>query len=1043
MKLYQPVLYVGLGGTGCDIGAELERRLREEICGPDGTAFLRRRSKAHMLPYQLPSCVQFVYADLNRAALDRMPRRVVPGSRHIPAARATAHYVQDLVPQVDSYPQLARTLRLDLPHETAYWLPPPEDEPRVNPLQRGAGQFPTVGRAALFASFADGIAAAVHDLHTAIGNLSSSGEDLQALGGQRIRAVDVFVAFSVAGGTGGGIFYDYLHLIGQMFEQSELRAKIFPLVLMPSAYDQGLGGGRIAELNAGPALLDLFKMIGSQNRGEAERYLSSHHDIEPIDPDVSAVYYPVEGRISLRPGTIHTGVLFSRPIGARREDLHRSVTSLVTSLIGTELQQEDNWQGEAPQSFADSFVNAGAHRELAARDGIGDRGVSTAFVASLAVPFDDLADIIARRLLRTAIEQMSAPIGKDESNRGHIEAFLRAAGVHRVLAGDGVSLAESGPVHGAREMAAALNDRAAAMEAGLALLEADLRRDVPQLAENFDPRSAIQDLLGNMDVFRVQRIAFGHSELNDDIDRTGAAGLLHRRRAASSVPEEQRADPSAIPRLRDRFAGLRKLKWSDREPVAIREQQDGWYRQRTQVAWAEQWDAHAAEWQVTLSSAEFELGSLAKALLDFAHREAERPAPWASELYRHRVGVSYLLPPGGSGIEQFYQLAIRRLVSSLVSDGTLLSTATEADLVQALIGANSWREAYETASDQNAGQAVADMRDLVKSRLTVFLQDTAPDRQPLLPRLHDLLAGAAGTAMESSPDDYADEFREKLANLLPAAFTPQGSGPMKVLISYPADARSPQIEAYLRDSINLPGAPGIAYEMRDTLAQSITVVLFRSSMGVTDVQEIRDVLRLWASAVAAPQQRDLLQWRQRNGFESGYLATTEENRVEILQRLLGALWNGRVQADGPVASPERIRVTLAGGVTMNLKLTPLGQASSWGSLLRSYELWTLDHSEIHRLFSAQLMHELPAGLDSKIEAPADLYHVVTDLAERQIEELDSLIENLPRHGRSRAAQMRGFWARTMPAALALPFTGLEAPTRSNLRQLGTATGDKY
>ena len=57
MKLYQPVLFVGLGGTGCDIGAVLERRLREEICGPDGNDFRRLRAKEGMLPYQLPSCV--------------------------------------------------------------------------------------------------------------------------------------------------------------------------------------------------------------------------------------------------------------------------------------------------------------------------------------------------------------------------------------------------------------------------------------------------------------------------------------------------------------------------------------------------------------------------------------------------------------------------------------------------------------------------------------------------------------------------------------------------------------------------------------------------------------------------------------------------------------------------------------------------------------------------------------------------------------------------------------------------------------------------
>ena len=88
MKLYQPVLFVGLGGTGCDIGAELERRLREEICGPDGIDFRKHRGKDDMLPYQLPSCIQFVYADMNQAELDRLPRRVVPGPEHVPGGAA-------------------------------------------------------------------------------------------------------------------------------------------------------------------------------------------------------------------------------------------------------------------------------------------------------------------------------------------------------------------------------------------------------------------------------------------------------------------------------------------------------------------------------------------------------------------------------------------------------------------------------------------------------------------------------------------------------------------------------------------------------------------------------------------------------------------------------------------------------------------------------------------------------------------------------------------------------------------------------------------
>jgi hypothetical protein len=227
MKLYQPVMFVGLGGTGCAIGAELEHRLRDDICGPDGLDFRKLRNREDMLPYQLPSCIQFVYADLNAAELDRLPSRVVSGPEHEPAVRLTASYVRDLVPRASSYPDLARNLRMKVPAETAGWLPPASrDEPKTASLQKGAGQLPTIGRAALFGTFSDGsISAAVKDLRTAVGRLATSGEDLYALGGQRPKGVDVFVAFSVAGGTGAGLFYDYLHLLAQtLTSHSQLQA---------------------------------------------------------------------------------------------------------------------------------------------------------------------------------------------------------------------------------------------------------------------------------------------------------------------------------------------------------------------------------------------------------------------------------------------------------------------------------------------------------------------------------------------------------------------------------------------------------------------------------------------------------------------------------------------------------------------------------------------------------------------------------------------------------------------------------------------------
>ena len=156
MKLYQPVLFVGLGGTGCRIGVEFERGLRDAICGPDGRGFSALRGRGSMLPFQLPNCFQFVYADTNDAELGRLVGDVVPGPEHEKAVPPTAQYVTELMPNYDSYPKLAMHLRMKANAVVQDWLPPKtEDEPPVAPLQRGAGQFPTIGRAALYGTFHD------------------------------------------------------------------------------------------------------------------------------------------------------------------------------------------------------------------------------------------------------------------------------------------------------------------------------------------------------------------------------------------------------------------------------------------------------------------------------------------------------------------------------------------------------------------------------------------------------------------------------------------------------------------------------------------------------------------------------------------------------------------------------------------------------------------------------------------------------------------------------------------------------------------------
>jgi hypothetical protein len=1032
-KLYQPMLFVGLGGTGCDIGAELERRLRDAICGPDGNDFRRQRGKDGKLPYQLPSCIQFVYADLNQAELDRLPRRVVPGPENVPASALTARYVPVLDSEVDSFPELAMRLRLRAEDVVRGWLPPPtRDEPKVNPLRRGAGQFPTIARASLMSTFLDGIAPAVRDIRETAGRLATSGEDLQAMGGWPARAIDVFVAFSVAGGTGAGIFYDYLHLIGDTVERStSMRVKIYPLVVMPSAFAEGLGGGRPARLNAARALIDLYQLVDQQNAAGPRVLLRRATDRPGIDEDV-AVTFPDNHTVVMKPGTIQTGFLFSPPPGARREDLHRSIASLVLSLTGTELPPDDNPAGEHHQSWADSLVRQSAMRHVAADDGIGGRSVSTALVASLTVPADALADLVGGRLLREAIEFMAVPDGRQESTRNDIEEFFTRSGIHPVLARRGVDYRDPGPVAGAREITAALNTRRDSIRGAIDALRSKLSAEVPELVDRFDPAAATVDLLGGMDIFRLQRVVAGHAALPPEVERAGFRGILQIRRGAPPPPQSGwGAMPPGAPELRDR--AFRRCQWNDEAAAAARNAQNAWYDWQTKVQWSQAWDTFTPRWSRPLERVLRDISGLTTALADFARANGEDSTRRSAELYHKRVGMSYLLPAEAGGMERFYQQVVRRLLETLTADGAIAPNASVTDVLRAIIGSEAWPEAFRISVDQSPDHAVARLRERVRTHVKQLLRTPPPGEQPILPRLHDLLAEAAADERDKRPavvPDYLDSFRAKLAGLLPASFVPQGSGPLRVLITYPADAENAAIQSYLKSLLVLPSEPGVTYEFRCSQAESISVMMLRTAMGLTEVAEVRDVLRLWAGAQASPQPTDLLRWRQRTGYEPGYLLTREHERVEILHRILCALWNGRGVIAGDRGSPERLHVTF-GGATMTLPLTTLGAASSWASLLRAYELWALDDDGQHRAFCRQLMRELPQGLDGRPAPPSPLYTEIRQQADMQIRILDGMApEQQPR-----VAQMRSFWTSTLPAAVELEFSGVEAPAARNLRTL--------
>lgn len=1041
MKIYQPMLFVGLGGTGCLIGAELERRLRDELCGPDGTDLQIRMASGNYLPYQLPGCLQFVYADLNEAELLRLRTRVVPSAEHAPAAERTMHTVTDLVPQFDTYPEVARSLRTNLSAEVAGWLPPQVGEPRVAPLVRGAGQLPTVGRAALFETFRGGLGPALRPVQEAIDGISTSGGELAQLGGRLRDSCDVFVAFSVAGGTGGGIFYDYLHLIGNAFARNRFRAQIYPLVIMPSAFDEGMGGGRPAVLNAGRALLDIFRLVDDQN-GQAA--LTRLDDVG-ITGNLS-VTYPTEGEIRLRASTVQTAFLFSRTSGVEREDLHRSIVSLITSLIGTDQREESDERpavGERLyQSFADDFINRGVERETVSASAIGNRGVSTSLVASITVPVDDLADAIGSRLLARAVAELAAPPpGRAESNRDLLQQYFSAANIEQLRTRAGLSFNEPGVARGAEPILRALATRLRGLEDNLKALERQLGPMVGQLAQDFDPRRGAERLLGEVDVFRMRRILLGHQALPEEVDRIGFAGLLERRRSEPPAPKGISGRPAA-PKIRDHSLGMRKVHWSDPPVQAAIRDQDGWYDWRSKALWHAAWNDQTPRWERKLSRLARELTELTETFTAFARDDEVRFTQRARDLYRQRVGVSFLLPPRGEDLEAFYEQVRTRFVSNYVVLGRVRQAATEADLLTALLGPEGWRQTYRISAEQGPAQALTFVRDRVKQEVKRLFRHRGDDERPLLPPLADLLAQAAGKDVPPVDDDDLRQFRTKLTAFIPAGFSPEGTGELKILLSYPAPTPDPDIERYLRRTVNLPRNAIVDFRPID--AEAIVVVLFRTSMGITEVPELRKVLRRWSDAMRDQQPQDFLRWRQRLGYDFGYLATTPQHRRAILHRFLCALWNDQVSVEsGTPESPDRVKVMLARGpeaVSMTLSLSGYLFSSAWGELLRAYEEWTLtDDESIRRDFCAQLMSTLPTGISDTPVRPGSLFETICKIAPAQVELLQERLRRTPEQSRGWVELLLEFWGRTLPEALEMPFTGVANPVCGNLRELYEAT----
>jgi hypothetical protein len=743
------------------------------------------------------------------------------------------------------------------------------------------------------------------------------------------------------------------------------------------------------------------------------------------------VVYPT-GPVRMRPATIQTAFLFSRTAGIEREDLHRSAVSMIMSLIGTGPAERDR-RGEDAPSFAEDFVNTSAKRSDHAASGIGRKGVSTALVASMTVPKEQLAELIAGRLLAQGVQVLDDRARREtEQYREHVVRLFGTSGLGPLWSREPEQINEVAPTQGAASILDALAIRGDEIEDALESLDRRLVTAAAELARDFNPTAAVLDLLkaSELDPFRLHWVVAGSPEAEDRVAREGFGGMVRSRQREPERPSGVGIGRPQPRRIKDKVPKVVPARWGDPEVRGSLDDQEQWHQWQARVRWHQRWNEQSRRWSRRLETFEADVSDLRDAFLGYIAAEKENFAQRRRELYQPRAAVSYMLPPQAD-LKAFYDAATRRLIQA----ENLGDNDDAGDLLNALIPPELWDSVFRVSLEQDPAGGLNLVKEHLKFRvLDLFATSGGRDERPLLPALGELLVALASGERGPLDEKALAGYRNKISGMLLPGFEPEGNGELRTLVVYPATKDDPRVHQYLRQHLLLPREGKI--DFRAAATESISVLMHRSNMGLIDVPEIRRVLRTYADAAKEDLRDDHLMWRQRLGWREDWLAGTAEEQQRILQRLLCAMWNGQIAVRGPDDAPKRIRVALRedDSAAMVLNLDWYDPAvSSWGSVLRAYETWTLlESGKVAQDYSARLLNTTPSGLEAPPQAPSKLF---TRFIEEIVPAQRRLLASDRFAGEEWAHPLRTFWNQTMDGALDLRLSRTTRAARTSLRRL--------
>ena len=1061
MSFAARMVYVGVGGTGLEIGRSLEQLLRDEITGPDGRRLKARGgSFEEFMPFQLPGFVQSLYLDFSEQEIVTLQNELAEGSGDVAAKTATfirslsnaGHASSDVTNLLRSSTTAAPIVESWLPPKMSDW----GNEPTFAPLATGAGQYPTIGRAALFAFMERfGAEAIMRDIRRPLESINASMGQLEEYTGNAnpSRTVYFLVGGSLSGGTGGGIFTDIIRLVSHA-AQEKLGATPFvvvPLVLLPSAFDHALAPGKRknATLNAIRGLTDLGFMIDEQNAPSTAG-------------EKATAFYPDGGNgkgvltTILPDASVKAAFVFHRPVDVPSpKALAERAARFAINLLRQPSSAKSGSSASTGRTMIlmDKLVNNSALLYEPHPTYLGRRP----FASSACVALSDGREFY---ISHVAKQLVAAAYSESQNNLSPEERSQMAYAMDKELK---ISPPLSAPINPnlLLDIKNDVSPTVAGITTKLGLYEAALNgvasKDgkgtggvVPdwQSAGAANAYEAASRPLGsNKEWVGVVRGASARFK-KDVFSVLSAAEFAADNWTLGNLagPTRRQVDIPAITKLVEPIkAGFlsRTIEFKINEAeVKLLDEHEAWRVDANWRSYLRNNDGKAQRFKESAAVLQRRLRSVKATLDEWAKEQTESKQKNVESALVQKLGVSRDLSKlTANVIRKLSSLAGQGEASPVIVGRSVLLRCQD----QAL---ERWLKIDQAAPEL----LIVRVLEAVEAEVSRVFED--PEVYPALG--HILREWAKPDAKEMSSE--VRSFQSRLLASISDAFIPPTTDrdvePM-ISVAYPEESNK-DVELKLKEA--LASHPALERFLRQTeptfiprsASNAIVISVVIVGQGLMDIEGGATGLNTWIEAAFRPEPTDRLAWRQRTGYRDPIAFIEGDLKVGLVQRLLAAAWNNELRAkrnSNPGAGQfDELVLQFASesSTTLNIPLDRMPFSNYLAPMLDAWlreitRRWSADTIAVSEILR-ELSRCIPVGFVERYLP--EMEHFArndyflfefdeklnkTGAGHRERQEFDTLMAELKKQGnhtlkrRHQIQEYADFWSTTVPAALERSF----------------------